>query len=194
MIPFQLYEGQTAFQYRLLPLTESVQNIHRLHRGRNQNSPARKTRSVKYRYPFANFPILESHVEPHFVIYNIGKKLEGILDKLPCLTAKDSRDANYLGLGNAKEAYNHLTTIRSIYLKWINGKVPLSFINGTIGKRGVRGGNDGSGDGVAIQGKKGSKRAAPSDFDQPGTSQGSNKSRKHNSRSQATRSSKRVTY
>lgn len=127
---------------------------------------------------------------------NTGQKLAKTFHRIQCVAGDGDREAtNFLGFETRGEALDLLKPIKVLYTKWAEFPVPLSFTNGSMSKRGGRQRDRCKGDGIKIEDKKGSKkRAAPSDFDRPGTSQGSNKAPKLKSESRVTRSSKRLRH
>lgn len=119
-----------------------------------------------------------------------------MLHEIQCVAGdRDPEATNFLGFETRNEAFVLLTTIKSLYTKWMESPVPLSFTNESIDKRGGRQRDCCKEDGINIQDKKVSKkRAAPSNFDHPGTSQGSNKAPKLKSESRVIGSSKRLRH
>ncbi|KAF8235033.1 hypothetical protein L208DRAFT_792671 [Tricholoma matsutake] len=82
-------------------------------------------------YPFDQLPIVESHVYPHYVIYNLGEKLRHLfgddLDQSPIPELTFPTFAMQL---NTFYASLNLTTCYQLYKRWMGCSVPTWFIQG----------------------------------------------------------------
>ncbi|ETW78246.1 hypothetical protein HETIRDRAFT_446142 [Heterobasidion irregulare TC 32-1] len=110
----QIYDGAETFEYRLLPLDNTISSITRFDRpARSTNPRSKKTpASSCYSYPFDKLPTLVSHVKPHFVICDAGPKLAHreleVLTPIACAIS---------GLPETAAAYM-LEIMRDAYYTW----------------------------------------------------------------------------
>ncbi|KAJ7666716.1 hypothetical protein DFH06DRAFT_1469920 [Mycena polygramma] len=123
----ELYDGQTGFEYYVLPLTDDMK-LAVIHQHGDDFDPVAGIMTVQYHlHPFEKFGPITSHVHPHFVVYSVGETLvrmtSGMTDgqrdiflenlaKIPCF-------------GHESEGYDlkaknraSLETIMTIYKGW----------------------------------------------------------------------------
>ncbi|THH16200.1 hypothetical protein EW146_g4400 [Bondarzewia mesenterica] len=166
----RLYDNQKFFEYHLLPLSPQIAEICRF----DWHNKAQKLHTC-YTYPFDKFPVLQSHVEPHFVIWNTGQKLATLGEtRMPGIALEvGSRTP---GCGEADTTYLLIALIE-LYQFWSGLDVPPKF-KGDVhdGGKDVGGGKDGhGGGGGGGKGPSNRKRRDPPRSDHP---QGSNKASK----------------
>ena len=91
----------------------------------NDATPDADETSEHIKYPFSNMPELESHVYPHWVILNVGRKLHGHGDRALFSLAIHVAAAYKVPISKGME---FIKTIRVIYERWINAAVSNTFI------------------------------------------------------------------
>ncbi|KAJ7666721.1 hypothetical protein DFH06DRAFT_1322692 [Mycena polygramma] len=123
----ELYNGQTEFEYYVLPLTDDMKKTVIRQYGDDFDAMAGVTTMQRHCHPFEKVGPLTLHVHPHFVVYSVGETLcrmtsgmtDGQLDefletlaKIPCF-GHDSE-------GDDLQAKNRasLETILTIYEDW----------------------------------------------------------------------------
>ncbi|KAM6496663.1 hypothetical protein JOM56_007136, partial [Amanita muscaria] len=69
-----LFFHKKAFRYKFIPLPPMEGTAVEFYNGDYTTEPTSSNSSLHF-YPFNQLPIVESHVYPHYVIYNLGEKL-----------------------------------------------------------------------------------------------------------------------
>ncbi|KAF8963179.1 hypothetical protein BDZ97DRAFT_1920064 [Flammula alnicola] len=131
----KLYDKAKSFRYALLPLPIDVGLKSALIR-RNERTwmypPSLKNPDALHYFPYATLPVLTSHIRPHFVIYDLGNKLEDFKIKV------DSMDdlvtsfpvEQYQALFHAHPGLDSGILLSSLlYQRWVSERPPVSFFD-----------------------------------------------------------------
>jgi len=119
----RFYNGAKSFQYTLLALPHDDGMSNPLFR--SWTTPTSASELAPHFFPYDTLPVIHSHIQPHFVVYNLGTKLCG-LDWLNVFLFDD----RYRPLKSQHPTlFTCIQWSMNLYREWTREQPPSSFID-----------------------------------------------------------------